>query len=93
MFSKLTSADGTVIWAAATAGGTAMSVNLLTCLLARMWPALEATAVWVKIVAARKKEIKHKCSGTQASDFSMLVTAQNDIISAELKLLNASARA
>jgi hypothetical protein len=93
IFSRLTGADGTSIWAAATAGGNALSVNLLACLLARMWPAPEATAVWVQIVATRKAEIKHKCCGTRATDFPMLVAAQNDITSAELRDWDASARA
>jgi hypothetical protein len=50
--------DGTTVWAAATSGDKAIAVHLLACMLARLWPASEATSIWVELVAERKKRIR-----------------------------------
>jgi hypothetical protein len=93
IFSRQAGADGTSIRAAATSGHKAVSVNLLACLLARIWPVPEATAVWVEIVAARKQEIHYSCDGTRITDFAKLVAAQTEVTSRDLQDWDTIARA
>lgn len=49
--------DGTSLWAAATSGPDAIAVNLLACLLARIWSRSEAISIWAELVLERKKEL------------------------------------
>jgi hypothetical protein len=44
IFADQMGADGTTIWAAATSGSSAITVHLLACMLARMWPAPKANS-------------------------------------------------
>lgn len=55
MFAAHKGVDGTSIWAAATSSPTALHIQLLACMLARVWPANEAVSVWVEIVEERPK--------------------------------------
>ena len=54
----LLGADGTSIWAAATSGTEAIQVHMLACLLARVWKAPQAVAIWTELVKTRKAEIQ-----------------------------------
>ncbi len=57
IFANFLGADVTSIWDAATSGASSIAAHLLACLLARMWPAAEATSIWVEIVAERKRQV------------------------------------
>ncbi|RHZ60823.1 uncharacterized protein CDV56_108611 [Aspergillus thermomutatus] len=57
-FQDFVGLDGTTIWAAATSGPAAIAVHLLACMLASMWPASEASAIWIELVSERLKEIR-----------------------------------
>jgi hypothetical protein len=57
IFEHWIGADATSIWAAATSGQAAISVHLLACMLARIWSASEAIAIWEEIIEVRKKEL------------------------------------
>lgn len=57
VFGEWTGPDATSIWAAATSGTGAIAAHLLACMLARMWTASEAQAVWEEIIEARKLEV------------------------------------
>ncbi|KAF7160543.1 hypothetical protein CNMCM6106_007998 [Aspergillus hiratsukae] len=56
-FQDFVGVDGTTIWAAATSGPPAIAVHLLACMLASMWSASEASAIWIELVSERLKEI------------------------------------
>jgi len=57
IFKDWIGADATTIWAAATSGPGAIAVHLLACMLARLWPASEATAIWDEVIEGRKREL------------------------------------
>ena len=86
-------ADGTAIWAAATSGPGAIPVLMLACMLARIWPAAEATSIWVEIVACRRHEIEINCTGDETKDYVLLQAAQQDLTRSNLADWDASARA
>ncbi|KAL3444379.1 hypothetical protein BJX65DRAFT_297691 [Aspergillus insuetus] len=50
--------DSTSIWAAANIGTSALLMHLLACMLARIWSAHEATAIWAEIIDTRRQKIK-----------------------------------
>jgi hypothetical protein len=50
IFAAHAGADGTSIWAAATSSATALHVQLLACMLARLWSASEATSIWFELI-------------------------------------------
>ena len=54
IFADQVGVDGATIWAAATSGKNALRMHLLACMLARLWTAQEATAIWVELVAERQ---------------------------------------
>lgn len=56
-FKDFVGIDGTTIWAAATSGPAAVAVHLLATLLATMWPAPEACAIWEELVLERKRTL------------------------------------
>lgn len=64
VFGEWTGPDATSIWAAATSGAGAIAAHLLACMLARMWTASEAAAVWEEIIESRKLEITNSDPGT-----------------------------
>lgn len=84
-------ADGTSIWAAATSGRGALQVHLLACLLARMWSAPEATAIWSEIVSARKALLEESLRGVEFQA-SALTASQIEVTSDRLAEWDASAR-
>lgn len=57
IFAAHTGVDGTSIWAAATSSIAALQLQLLACMLARLWNGPEAISLWVEIVKERQKEI------------------------------------
>ncbi|KAI1109628.1 hypothetical protein F5Y14DRAFT_458003 [Nemania sp. NC0429] len=87
---KFRGVDGTAIWAAATSGYEALGVQLLACMLARFWPAPEATSIWAEIVDVRKQEL---AQGTGDFDFHDIASLQASITRDQLAEWDASARA
>ena len=85
--------DGTSVYAAATSGHSAIAVHLLACMLARTWTGSGATALWVELVAERKRDIKENTEASQIAGIAARVAAQQDISRAELARWDASARA
>ena len=85
-------ADGTSIWAAATSGRGALHVHLLACLLARIWSAPEATAIWSELVAARRSILEDSLRGLEFQA-SALTASQIEIAPERLAEWDASARA
>ncbi len=94
IFSAQSGVDGTTIWAAATSSLTALKVQLLACLLARAWPAAEATSVWVEMIKERREDIKAQFETEGALPYStMVAAAQADISRSQLAEWDASVRA
>ena len=94
IFSAHSGVDGTSIWAAATSSITALHVQLLACMLARLWSASEATATWVELVKERRKDIASRFEDEEAMPYSTLAAAaQSDIHRTQLADWDASARA
>lgn len=92
-FKPYVGADGTSLWAAATSGIPALGIYLLSCLLARAWDAKSATAIWVEIIAARRKEIEEGIQNNHNISASAVVGACQDITRKDLSLWDSSARA
>lgn len=92
LFEGQAGADGTSIWAAATSGKTAMAVNLLACMLARLWGPAQATSIWTQLVEARKEQIHQECDGSEPSHLPRLAAAQQEITRKELAEWDSSAR-
>lgn len=81
-FSEHTGVNGTSIWAAATSSTSALQLQLLACLLARIWGPQEATAAWVELVQERRMEIIQKCErGEQMHIGTLNAAVQSDNIS------------
>ncbi|KAH8878795.1 hypothetical protein GQ53DRAFT_789682 [Thozetella sp. PMI_491] len=93
LFQSRVGADGTTIWAAATSGKTAIAMNLLACMLARLWPASKATSIWSELVKVRKEKIAETCDGSEPSHMAAIAASQQDISRKELAEWDASARA
>ncbi|KAI4665577.1 uncharacterized protein J4E78_003039 [Alternaria triticimaculans] len=93
LFGDYTGIDGTSIWAAATSSKCALHVHLLACLLARVWTAPEAIAIWVEIVAERKREIARKVDNEEPVAFSLAAAVGQDISRSQLAVWDTSARA
>lgn len=77
-------ADATTIWAAATSGKSAMAVNLLGCMLARLWSAPKAISIWYELVENRKKQINAECDLSEAAHVPQLLAAEQEITRKEL---------
>ncbi|KAF2800371.1 hypothetical protein K505DRAFT_263875 [Melanomma pulvis-pyrius CBS 109.77] len=92
-FEPYVGADGTTLWAAATSGISALGIYLLSCLLARAWDAKIATAIWVELVATRRKEIEEGLKNNHNISASSVVGAYQDITRKDLALWDSSARA
>lgn len=84
-------ADGTSIWAAATSGRGALQVHLLACLLARMWSASEAIAIWSELVTARKARLEETLRGLEFQA-SSLIASRIEVSHESLAEWDASAR-
>jgi hypothetical protein len=94
IFANFLGADITSIWAAATSGASSIAAHLLACLLARMWPASEATSIWVEIVAERKRQVAEESrDGVYKTSMELLLICQDDISRKDLAEWDAGARA
>ncbi len=93
IFTDHVGADGTSIWVAATSGAGALQIQLLTCMLARLWEGPEATSVWVEPVTERKKEIERQCDSGDDLPYGTLMATQQPISRSQLAEWDASARA
>ncbi|EAU39308.1 predicted protein [Aspergillus terreus NIH2624] len=81
-FSEHTGVNGTSIWAAATSSTSALQLQLLACMLARIWGHQEATAAWVELVQERRMEIIQRCErGEQMHIGTLSAARQADNIS------------
>ena len=93
IFSAQAGIDGASIWAAATSSTTALHVQLLACMLARIWSGPEATSAWVELVKERRKEIALQLQdGDSISFASCAAAAQLEIPRSQLADWDASAR-
>lgn len=93
LFEGHVGADATTIWAAATAGKSAMAINLLACMLARLWSASQATSIWSELVENRKKQINAECDGSESTHIAQLLAAQQEVTRKELAEWDSSSRA
>ncbi|KAH8691710.1 hypothetical protein GQ44DRAFT_695516 [Phaeosphaeriaceae sp. PMI808] len=97
VFGEYVGADGTSIWAAATSvtsSTSAIQIQLLACMLARLFDAPEAISIWVEIVKDRRSEIVTGFEKNEETPFSFLTAAcQAEISRAQLAEWDASARA
>ncbi|OQV02370.1 hypothetical protein CLAIMM_07575 isoform 2 [Cladophialophora immunda] len=86
--------DGTSIWAAATSSPSALPIQLLACMLARLWSASEAVSVWYELVKERRNEIARRFEDGGTERFATLAAAsQAEIPRSSLAEWDASARA
>ncbi|KAL4723594.1 hypothetical protein ACLX1H_009232 [Fusarium chlamydosporum] len=93
IFAAHVGADGTSIWAAATSSPTALHVQLLACMLARLWSASEATSIWVELIKERRKQIEGLWNDDEPLRFATVAAAaQSDISRASLAEWDASVR-
>ncbi|EUC46252.1 hypothetical protein COCMIDRAFT_4635 [Bipolaris oryzae ATCC 44560] len=72
---------------------TALHIHLLACLLARVWTAQEAVAIWVELVSERKKSIARQVDKGEPVPFALAAAVGQDISRPQLAALDASARA
>jgi hypothetical protein len=94
IFAEHNGIDGTSIWAAATSSPAAIHVQLLACMLARVWKVQQATSVWYELVKDRRKEIAGKYEEGETLRFATLTAAaQASISRSNLAEWDASARA
>ena len=70
-----------------------MAANLLACLLARAFTPSEATAIWVELVAQRKREIEENSDDSQLQSLAARMACRQDLSRNELAKWDASARA
>ncbi|ORY14331.1 hypothetical protein BCR34DRAFT_646751 [Clohesyomyces aquaticus] len=91
-FSDYVGADGTTIWASATSGKGVVTVHLLACMLARIWPRQEAISIWSELVEQRKEVLQKK---TLESSFQVAdaVASRIELHRSQLADWDASARA
>lgn len=93
IFAAHAGVDGTSIWAAATSSSVALSVQLLACMLARVWTAAEATSIWYELVEERRKSIETQFNNGDQLPFSTLTSAaQSEISRSSLAEWDSNAR-
>lgn len=93
-FAEYLGVDARSIWAAATSSTAAIQVQLLTCLIAKMFDAPESISIWVELVKGRKQEITTKFETEEEIQFSTLAAAANlDFSRSEFAEWDSSARA
>ncbi|KLO95270.1 Uncharacterized protein LW94_14672 [Fusarium fujikuroi] len=93
IFAPHAGADGTSIWAAATSSSTALHVQLLACMLARLWSAPETISIWVELIKERRKQIEGLWNDDEPLRFATVAAAaQSDISRASLAEWDASVR-
>lgn len=90
IFSSQAGPDATNIWAAATSGRGAIAVQLLACMLARIWNETQAISLWVELVERRINEVKE--STVDGSNIAALMAAQQTFNRDQLAAWDSSAR-
>lgn len=90
IFSSQAGPDATNIWAAATSGRGAIAVQLLACMLARIWDEAQAISLWVELVEGRIKEVKE--STIDGNNVAALMAAQQTFSRDQLAAWDSSAR-
>lgn len=85
--------DGASICAGASSGSSGVAINLLACLLARAFTPSEATAIWVELVAHRRREIEENSDDSQFQSLAARMACRQDLSRNELAKWDASARA
>lgn len=94
IFAAHTGVDGTSIWASATSSVAALQLQLLACMLAKVWKPTQATSIWYELVKERRKEIASKYENGEEMQFkSMTAAVQSEISRESLAEWDASARA
>jgi len=94
IFSAFSGTDGASIWAAATSSTAALQVQLLACMVARIWPPDEAQSLWIEITKERRKDIATRFEAGEEVPFPTLSAArQLEISKSEVAYWDASARA
>ncbi|KAL8690911.1 MAG: hypothetical protein Q9218_003743 [Villophora microphyllina] len=91
-FSKYQGIDAGSIWAAATSGDGAVSIHLLACMLAKLWPPSEATSIWEEIVLRRKAQLS-LADGKDMQSVLAACAARSNLARHQLANWDASARA
>lgn len=92
LFADQLGIDSTSVWAAATSSQVALQMHLLACLLARIWPQQEATAIWVELVANRQRQIRDTIENGGAVNLDGLAATAYVIEQSSLAEWDASAR-
>lgn len=90
IFSSQAGPDATSIWAAATSGRGAMAVQLLACMLARIWNEPQAISLWVELIERRRIEVNG--STVDGSNVAALMAAQQTFNREQLAAWDSSAR-
>lgn len=90
IFASQAGPDATSIWAAATSGRSALAVQLLACMLARIWKEHEAISLWAELVERRKAEVNN--SAIEGSNIAALIAAQQIFTREQLAAWDSSAR-
>ncbi|KEF56253.1 uncharacterized protein A1O9_07834 [Exophiala aquamarina CBS 119918] len=90
-FSHYAGIDATTILAAATSENAAFAANLLACVLARLFSAATATALWEQIVDRRIKLVKEDVQAP--TPIYTLFAAHSDLSTQDFATWDASARA
>ena len=94
IFAPHTGVDGTSIWASATSSVAALQLQLLACMLAKVWKSGQATSIWYELVKERRKEIASKYENGEELQFkSWAAAVQSEISRENLAEWDASARA
>lgn len=94
IFAEQSGIDGTSIWAAATTSSSAIHVQLLACMLARLFDVQQATSIWYELVRERRNEISTRYENGEQLPFASLSAAtQAEISRDNLAEWDASARA
>ncbi|KAF4957164.1 hypothetical protein FSARC_11373 [Fusarium sarcochroum] len=92
IFMECIGPDATSIWAAATSGSGAISAHLLACMLARIWTASEAEAIWDEIIQVRKRLLL-EIEPSDPLHPAATLAAQIEITRSQISSWDASARA
>ncbi|KAF4341987.1 hypothetical protein FBEOM_4080 [Fusarium beomiforme] len=93
LFAAHVGIDGTSIWAAATSSPTALHVQLLACMLARLWSAPEAISIWFELVKERRKQVERRWNDEEPLPYATVAAAaQSNISRTSLAEWDASVR-
>lgn len=91
-FAEHVGIDGSSVWAAATSGPSAIAMHLLGCMLARIWPAVEATSIWEEMVLRRKQDLA-RSAGSDPESYHHHMAVKASVSRNLLANWDASARA